>query len=90
MNVENFKNTLTNITVSGGGDIPETPIDALGYLIDGSTMLWSSDAYKFSVVLTDAGYKVDNRHGYSSLSEIANKLAEKNINTSIITDTNYY
>ena len=56
---------LNGISAGGGGDYPETVIDGLGYLVDGETIPWSSDSYKFAVVLTDAGYKVANRHGFS-------------------------
>jgi len=78
--------TLTNISVLGGGDWEETPIDALGYLVNDSTMLWSSDAYKFAVLLTDAPAKTNNRHGYGDMSEMTTALKAKSINTSIITD----
>ncbi|PKM57301.1 MAG: hypothetical protein CVU98_06795 [Firmicutes bacterium HGW-Firmicutes-3] len=89
MNEVDFIETLTKIKAAGGGDLPETPIDALGYLADGTSMLWSSDAHKFAVVLTDASYKVNNRHGYTSLSDIAKELSNQKINTSVITGTYY-
>ncbi|MDR0490026.1 MAG: Ig-like domain-containing protein [Oscillospiraceae bacterium] len=90
MDIPSFVNTLTTITAYGGGDTPETPIDALGYLVDDTTMLWSSDAYKFAVLLTDAPYHIDNRHGYTSLDQVADKLAERDICTSVITYTTLY
>jgi|GEM_PF-1209258 len=90
MNVTQFISTLTKISATGGGDTPETPIDALGYLTDESAMLWSSDAHKFAILLTDASHKVDNRHGYTSLSDVADDLANKNIYTSVITSPSLY
>ncbi len=78
--------TLTKLSANGGGDEPETAIDGLGYLVDdANTLLWSSKAFKFAVLLTDASPKTNNRHGISSMSQMADLLAEKNINTSVIT-----
>jgi len=82
--------TLGTIMANGGGDAPETLVDAMGYLVDGETMLWSSDAYKFAVVLTDVDYKIDNRFGYTSMNQVIDKLVSNNINTSVITDSRYY
>jgi uncharacterized protein YjdB/pimeloyl-ACP methyl ester carboxylesterase/Mg-chelatase subunit ChlD len=86
-NTTEMVDMLGNISVDGGGDTPETVIDGLGYLVGNKTIPWSSDAYKFAVVLTDANYKVDNRHGYGSLQEISDALLRKGINTSVITPT---
>jgi hypothetical protein len=90
MSLSNFVSTPTNVSVNGGGDNPETPIDALGYLVDGSSMLWSSDSYKFAFVLTDDSYKINNSHGYASLSAISDMLADQGIYTSVITTTSNY
>lgn len=77
---------LGGIAADGGGDIPESVIDGLGYLVDGETIPWSSDSYKFAVVLTDAGYKVANRHGFNSLQEVADALLAAGITTSVVTE----
>lgn len=77
---------LGGIAADGGGDIPESVIDGLGHLVDGETIPWSSDSYKFAVVLTDAGYKVANRHGFNSLQEVADALLHAGINTSVVTE----
>lgn len=77
---------LNGISAGGGGDDPETVIDGLGYLVDGETIPWSSDSYKFAVVLTDAGYKVANRHGFNSLQEVADALLAAGITTSVVTE----
>ena len=78
--------TLNTIGVGGGGDAEETSVDAFGHVLDNKYMDWSGDAYKFAVLLTDAGCKTDNVYGIESLEEIASSLASKNINTSVITD----
>lgn len=77
---------LNGISAGGGGDYPETVIDGLGYLVDGETIPWSSDSYKFAVVLTDAGYKIANRHGFNSLQEVADALLTAGITTSVVTE----
>ena len=84
MNVDQFIMELTEVSVEGGGDTPETPIDALGYLTKPETG-WSSDAYKFAMVVTDADYKNNNRHGIANMDEMALKLREMDIQTSVIT-----
>ena len=90
MGLTSFVTTLNSLSVYGGGDNPETPIDALGYLVDGSSMLWSTDAYKFAIVLTDDTYKNNNRHGYANLSSVVGELAKQGISTSVITSTSYF
>lgn len=52
---------INGISVDGGGDIEETLYDALGYLTDGITYNWSSNATRCSIVLTDADSKSENR-----------------------------
>jgi len=74
--------TLGKLNVDGGGDTPETVIDGLGYLVDDkNTILWSSQAYKFAVVLTDANYKVANTHGIANMNEMIDLLVKNDINT---------
>lgn len=81
---EQMEAMLGSIEVGGGGDQPETVLDGLGFLADGRSVPWSSDSYRFAVVLTDASFKTDNRHGYGSLRGAAEKLLEKGINASAI------
>lgn len=80
--------------VSGGGDDPETLIDALGYIVDDPAFDFGrkdtkDETHKFAIVLSDAGFKEDNRFGYTEAS-IIEKLKEEKINTSIITNTYQY
>lgn len=88
--IDQFRDTLDLINIDGGGPIEETPLDALGFLLDDLTMLWSTDAYRFAVVLTDAPFRIDNRHGFTSLNEVAGELASRRINTSVITSPAIY
>ncbi|MGM9552625.1 MAG: S-layer homology domain-containing protein [Clostridia bacterium] len=81
--------TLGNVTVAGGGDLDETPIDALDSLLYQDGMNWRSTANKFAFILTDAGCKVNNTRGYSSMQEIADLLYEENIMTSVIGNSRY-
>ena len=89
-NTTQMVDKLSSISVGGGGDYPETVIDALGYLVDDNTMLWSSSSYKFAIVLTDASYKINNRHGYANLQEVTDELASRHITTSVITTADNY
>lgn len=82
------QDVLGGIRATGGGDTPETVIDALG-IVASNSMYWRSDAYKFAFVLTDADYKVDNNYGYSSMAELVKVLKAKNIMTSVITASSY-
>ena len=87
MNIDGFLSELSKVSVDGGGDYPETPIDALGYLTNGSAINWSSDAYKFAILITDASYKNDNTHSISDMTAMTDLLAAKDIQTSVITSS---
>lgn len=87
--IDSVVEVLGNISVSGGGDTPETAIDALGMMADKDNMSWRSDAHKFAFVLTDADYKVNNNYGYENLDDITRTLAGMNVVTSVITSTGY-
>ena len=87
--IDSVVKTLASISVSGGGDGPETVIDPLGYVADNSRMSWRSDAYRFAFVLTDANHKTDNGYGYKNLTEVADKLAEMEVVTSVICARSY-
>lgn len=77
--------------VTGGGDNPETVIDALGYIVDGKTFDFGrkdaeGETHKFAIVLSDANFKENNSFGYTEKT-IIEKLKEQKINTSVITST---
>lgn len=88
LNVSDFIAQLSAISVDGGGDGPETPIDGMGHLVNG-TLAWSSDAYKFAMLITDADYKEDNLHGIENMQAMVQRLQEQDIQTSVVT-TNFY
>lgn len=87
-NIDAVTSVLGNIRATGGGDGPETAVDALGAVAD-SSMNWRSDAHKFAFVLTDADYKVDNNYGYKSFTEVVDALEALGVVTSVITSTYY-
>lgn len=89
MNVTQFITALTGVRAQGGGDSNETPIDALAHLTEG-TIPWSSDAYKFAVLITDAGYKNNNNHGISGMDDMIQRLRNADIQVSTITPSGYY
>ncbi len=90
-----LEETLASLSVSGGGDASETLIDALACLTETTgedqdkVMRWSSDAYKFAFVLTDAGYKNDNAHGIRDMEQMISVLNAKGISASVITTAKY-
>ena len=79
---------LGTIYATGGGDTPETVIDALG-AVASSSMNWRSDAHKYALVFTDADYKNNNTYGYSDLAEVTNVLYRNKIHTSVVTSSEY-
>lgn len=85
---ESVIDVLSNIKAKGGGDTPETVIDALG-MAASSSMKWRSGASKFAFVLTDAGYKNNNNYGYADMNAMINELVKQEITTSVITTSSY-
>jgi len=79
---------LSDISATGGGDTPETTVDALG-MAASSSMKWRSGAAKFAFVLTDAGYKTNNNYGYSNMEDLISELCKQKIATSVITTSGY-
>ncbi|MDR1412352.1 MAG: VWA domain-containing protein [Actinomycetes bacterium] len=88
--------TLDSIVVDGGGDDPETVLDALGILQsepDSEGIPWNVRASKFAIVLTDAGYKTENNFEISDMDEMVDALtlhANQKITTSVVTTTELY
>lgn len=75
--------------VDGGGDIPETVFDALGYVADEESLKFRSLTHKFAIVLTDADYKEANSFEMKK-EDVIEKLEKQNINTSVITSKSYF
>lgn len=90
-NVDELISEIGSIDLGNGGDADETPFDGLGYLVCGSgytdALPFNSDAYKFAFLLTDAGYKVDNRFGITGKNDMVNRLKEAGIYTSVVTSS---
>lgn len=77
---------ISSLTPWGGGDGPETAIDALGaaYYLG-----YRDTASKFIFLITDANYKNNNNYGITSMSQIASRLESKEIVTSVVTYSSY-
>ncbi len=80
------KQVLSNIEADGGGDEPESALDALGLVAD-DDIYWRSGAQKFAFLLTDASFKTSNSYGYESLDEVVDALKAKDIVTSVVTSS---
>ena len=79
---------IDTLEADGGGDAPESLLDALGYVCNDDTMTFNASAAKFAIVLTDIGYDTVNRWGYTSLEDSANALLAKGIQTTVVTHLN--
>ena len=83
---EEFKKQIEALSVSGGGDTPETAIDALEMA---RQLDMRKSSQKFFILVTDAGYKVANNYGIQSMDEMINLLVADEINTSVVSNTTY-
>lgn len=86
-NVNTFKSEVSGLTVDGGDDAPETPIDALELARMSN---WRNGAAKFVVLVTDAPYKENNTSGIKDMNEMAQKFASNGIIVSVITERESY
>jgi len=87
--MDKFQERINGIRVGGGGDVDETPIDALEMAREMLSESSSSSSHQFFVLLTDAGYKANNRYEISSMEELILRLVRDRINVSVITDPRY-
>ncbi len=78
---DDFKNEIAKLGVSGGGDEPETLIDALEMA---RRLDLRKTSQKFFVVVTDAGYKINNNYGIQSIDEMISLLNDDEINVSVV------
>jgi Bacterial surface proteins containing Ig-like domains len=86
-----LKKTLELIAsrVWGGvGANEESLVDALGFVANGD-LKFREDAHKFAIVLTDEGFREDNRHGYTT-DTLIDALKKENVSTSVITENNLH
>ena len=87
IDIEAFREEVGSLTASGGGDNPETIIDALE---TARRLDLREDAAKFFIGITDADYKTYNKFGISDMDEMIDLLVSDDIITSIVTSTNYF
>lgn len=88
--VEALKAEIDKLGATGGGDSPESAVDALANLIEPDVMTFNSAAAKFAFLVTDATYKDDNTHELENMKELMHKLVEKGVVTSVITEKENY
>lgn len=87
-NINYFKNKVNALYPSGGGDTPETVIDALAMAYG---LNYRNDATKFVILVTDAPYKTDNSYGIKDMQEMSELFSKNNIIVSAISyDENWY
>ncbi|MFS0862259.1 VWA domain-containing protein [Fredinandcohnia sp. 179-A 10B2 NHS] len=84
--ITNFLESLGAIVVDGGGDTPESVVDALEM---GRRSGFRDTATKFMVLLTDADYNESNNYGVASMEEEIQLLKNDDISVSVITDDYY-
>ena len=85
-NIDDYKTTISNLYLGHGGDIPECAVDALetARLLD-----MRASAGKIFVLVTDAGYKVDNRYGIPSMAAEIELLKNAGVNCSVVCPSSY-
>lgn len=79
-----FQREVGALAVDGGGDLPETPIDALECA---RRLHYRTGISKHIVLVTDAGYKVDNGYGVSSMQEEIELLKNNGMTVSVVTNS---
>ena len=72
-NINKFKKKVEKLETGGGGDIPETPIDALE---KARQLKKHASAKKHIILVTDAKYKTDNRYGIKDMDEMIELLCK--------------
>lgn len=89
-NIDELKEQIDHLGADGGGDEPESVVDALGNLVKPDIMTFNASAAKFAFLVTDASYKEGNNHGIDGMNELTQMLKEKDIATSVITMKSNY
>ena len=86
--VSSFKSELATLGVSGGGDTPESVVDAL---YCARNMEYRTGVKKYVILLTDANYKngtsVDSG---ATLTDEIRRLVEEELVVSVVTTPSYY
>jgi len=85
--VDEFKKRVSKITVIGGGDAPESAVDALE---EARRIGFRTNANKFIILLTDAGYKNGTRfEEVKSMEQEINLLKKGGIITSVVSENRH-
>ena len=80
---------INKVSLYGNGY--ETPVDGLGMAYNTFKSQFRNDASKFMVLITDEKYCYpNNRYGFNGLQEIADKLNESSIYTSVVCENDYW
>lgn len=85
---EDFKNKISNLTVNGGGDAPESVVDALE---TARLSTFRNSSIKNIILVTDNNYKEEtNYENINSMEDEIELLLNDEIKVSVITDSSYY
>jgi hypothetical protein len=86
--LEEFKNAIHGFYINGGGDNPETAVDALNVMCKTE---FRAGVNKFAILVTDASYKngIQGDSTYTMQQMIEN-LAEQNICTTVVANSSYF
>lgn len=81
-NVKTVQDQIANISMVGGGDAPESTLDAICHVAMESN--WRSNAHKIIVVFTDAPTKdinkiTSDKFAIKTIDELKDKLMEKHV-----------
>ena len=88
--IDDILSEISTLRAVGGGDRPESVVDALGYVVEPETMTFNSDAAKFVFLLTDADYREENTHDIENMEDLIGRLSEIGVATSVITTRDFY
>lgn len=80
--VVSFKKAIDGLKLGDGGDTLETAIDGLEMA---RQLDMRPSAQKFVILITDAGYKINNNYGITSMGEITEMFKNQGINVSVVT-----
>ncbi|MDE6730076.1 MAG: hypothetical protein K2J71_04795, partial [Oscillospiraceae bacterium] len=86
-NVDLFRKEVNTLDVDGGGDDPETPLDALEMA---RNFDWRSGSTQFVVLVTDIYSKNDNTSNIEDMNEMAQLFAKDGIIVSAISSDEMY
>lgn len=82
-----YASAIGSLTVGGGGDIPESAVDALKLA---TTVNGRDGATTFFILVTDANYKEENIYGIENMQQLIDELTEEGIIVSVVTNPQYY